>query len=337
MLPADPSLRFSHTVRRRQLSEAAAAAGHRPASPATAAVAPRPASPARAGTARPLGPAQLQHGPAAAHAGREADAEGAASPVGLLSRAPQGSIALLAARPPSPPEALQVVSTAAAFFARKGASPTHAQQAERQHQAPVATSSQRAPQAGRDQQLPGQGVEQTMQELQDSAAFSQRTSTRSIQQAGREQPASAVEVAQQASPAHAPESGQQQQPSPAERSQRDSHAGVHVQQQQPPPAEHSQRDSLATALQQLRQRAASGESFSSFVGRGVAVDVSRCVSGKSPADMCVLHAVALVQCLARCSQAEAPQLIMFEQAKQRSPAVDVSLLLCMAALPVQWW
>ena len=274
VLPADPSLRFSHTVRSRQLSEAAAVAAH------------RPASPAGAGTTRAPGPAQLQHGSAAADAGREADAEGAASAVGPLSRVPQGSIALLADRPPSPPEALQVaaqLSTAAAFFAREGASPTHAQQAGRQQQAPVAISSQRAQQAERDQRGPGaasgQGVEQTMQMLQDSAALTQRVSPLSTQQAGQEQPAFAVGVAQRASSAHAQESGQQQQPSPMQHSQRDSHAAVHGQQQQPPPAQHSQRDSHATALQQLRQQAASGESLPPFVGRSVAVDVSRCVSG----------------------------------------------------------
>ncbi len=298
MLPADPSLRFSHTVRSRQLSEAMAAAAHRPASPTGAGMTRRP------------GPAQVQQGQAAAHAGMKADAGGAAPPVGLLSRAPQGSIALLADRPPSPPEALQMaaqLSTAAAFFAREGASPTHAQQAGRQQQAPVATSSQRAQQAGRDQQLSGAasgpGVEQTVQEQQASAAFSQMARPLSTQQAGqeqrvpavgfaqgaspvhaqqagREQPAAAVEVEQRASPAHAQESGQQQQPSPAEHSQRDSHAAVHAQRQQPPAAEHSGRDSHATALQQqqLQQQAASEESKLPLVGRGVAVDVSRYVS-----------------------------------------------------------
>ena len=286
VLPADPSLRFSHTIRSRQLSEAAAVAAH------------RPTSPAGAGMTRPSGPAQLQDGPEAAHAAREAHAEGAASPVGPLSRAPQGSIALLADRPPSPPETLQMaaqLSTAAAFFAREGASPTRAQQAGRQQQAPVANSSQRAQQAGRDQQVPGvasrQGTEQTMQELQDCAAFMQMVSPLVTQQAGREQP---IEVAQRLSPANAQESGQQQKPSPTDPSQRDSHAAVRGQQQQLSPAERSQRDSHATALQQLRQRAASGESLSPFVGRGVAVDVSRCVSCNPPAAMCVLHAVAPV-------------------------------------------
>ena len=239
--PADPSLRFSHAVRSRQLSEAAAAAAH------------RPASPAGADMTRPPGPAQLQHGPAAAHAGREAGAEGAALPGGSLTRAPQGSIALLADRPPSPPEALQVaaqLSTAAAFFASEGASPTHAQQAGRR-QEPAATSSQRVQLAGRDQQgpgaAPGQGVEQAMQGPQHSAASNQTLSPLSTQQAeqelrapavasvqgvspahaqqaGQKQPASAAGVEQQARPALTQESGQQQQPSPVEYRQSDSHA-----------------------------------------------------------------------------------------------------------------